>query len=151
MIRQLIALFQWRVWLPAILLIVIAMVQIMLAKTAALSPWKGGGFGMFSTIDGTAFRYVRIFVEGPERSEELEIAPSQEDAAARAELFPSDALLRRLAGAVAAREKRYGRPVSMVRLEVWRTEFSAGSLDATDRRLGSFTFHVDQTPDKSQE
>jgi hypothetical protein len=142
---------EWRVWLPTILLFVIAMVQIMLAKTAALSPWKGGGFGMFSTTDGTAFRYIRIFVEAPERSEELEIAPSQEDAAARAQLFPSDTLLTGLARAVVAREKRYSRPVRMVRLEVWRTEFSAGSLNATKRRLRSFTFHVDQTPDKKQE
>jgi hypothetical protein len=142
---------EWRVWLPTILLFVIAMMQIMLAKTAALSPWKGGGFGMFSTTDGTAFRYVRVFVEAPERSEELKIAPSQEEAAARAQLFPSDALLTGLARTVVAREKRYSRPVRMVRLEVWRTEFSAGSLDATDRRLRSFIFHVDQTPDKKQE
>jgi hypothetical protein len=142
---------EWRVWLPAILLVVIAMVQVMLAKTANLSPWKGGGFGMFSTTDGTAFRYIRIFVEAPDRSEELEISPSQEDAAARAELFPSDALLNKLAKAVAGREKRYGRSVTTIRLEVWRTEFSPGSLDATDRRLRTFTFNVDQRPDKSEE
>jgi hypothetical protein len=147
---RLLSLFEWRIWLPAILLIVVAVVQVVLSKTANLSPWKGGGFGMFATTDGTAFRHIRIFVEAPERSEELGIAASQDDAAARAQLFPSNAMLTRLARAVVAREKRYERPVNTVRLEVWRTEFNHGSLDAKDRLLRTFTFHVDQTPDQSK-
>jgi hypothetical protein len=136
--------------MPAVLLILVAVVQVILAKTANLSPWKGGGFGMFATTDGTAFRHVRIFVEAPDRSEELEIAPSQEDAAARSQLFPTNPMLTRLARAVVEREKRYDRPVNTVRLEVWRTEFRPGSLEATDRMLRTFTFHVEQTTTKSR-
>lgn len=135
----------WRVWLPAVLLIVVAIVQVVLAKTAALGPWKGGGFGMFATTDGSQFRHVRIFVEAPDRSEELEIAPSQEFAAARAQLFPSDSMMTTLARAVIAREQRYGRPVHAVRLEVWRTEFNPESLEATDRPLRTFTFYADHS------
>ena len=135
----------WRIWLPAVLLIAVALVQISLVKTAGLGPWKGGGFGMFATTDGTATRHVRIFVEAPERSEELDIAPSQEFAASRAELFPSDSMMGGLARAVLVREQRYGRPVQSVRLEVWRTEFSPGSLEATDRPLRVFTLYADQT------
>jgi hypothetical protein len=133
-----------RIWLPAILLMVVAITQVLLSKTAELSPWKGGGFGMFATTDGTAFRRVRIFVEAAGRSEELEIAPSQEFSAARAQLFPSDRMLGGLARAVAGREERYGRPVQIVRIEVWRTEFSPVSLDATERPLRVFDWHVDQ-------
>lgn len=133
-----------RVWLPAIALIVVALTQVLLAKTADLSPWKGGGFGMFATTDGTAFRHVRIFVEAKGRSEELEIAPSQEFSAACAELFPSDRMLGSLAQAVVRREQRYGRPADTVRIEVWRTEFSPISLDATDRPLRTVDWHVDQ-------
>jgi hypothetical protein len=136
----------WRIWIPAIVLIVVAAVQVVLTKTADLSPWKGGGFGMFATTDGTAFRYARIFVEAPGRSEELEIAPSQEIAAARAQLFPSDAMLGGLARAVLARERRYGRSVTTVRIEVWRTEFRPLTLDPTDRLLRSFVLYVDQAP-----
>ncbi len=135
---------QWRVWLPALLLIVVALVQVVLARTAALSPWKGGGFGMFATTDGTAFRYVRVFVEAAGRSEELEISPSQEFAASRAQLFPSDSMLIKLGQSVASRERRYGRPVERVRLEVWRTEFTAATLEARDHQLRSLTWHVDQ-------
>ena len=142
---------RWRVWLPAIVLIVVSIVQVFLAKTASLSPWKGGGFGMFATTDGTAFRHVRIFVEAKERSVELEIAPSQEMAAAGAQLFPSDRLLTRLAQTVVSRERRYGRPVETVRIEVWRTEFSPGSLDATNRLLRVFNWYVDQAHHSTRE
>ena len=41
----------WRSWLPVALLLVVAGVQVALVKTEGLSPWKGGGFGMFSTTD----------------------------------------------------------------------------------------------------
>ncbi|MBC7898483.1 MAG: hypothetical protein H7070_00340 [Saprospiraceae bacterium] len=135
-----------RVWLPAVMLCSVAIVQIFLAKTASLSPWKGGGFGMFSSLDGTAFRRVRIFVQAPGRDEELEISPSQERLAARAELFPSDSKLHKLAIAVASREKRYSRDVTTVRIEVWRADFNE-YLEATDRPLRAFTWNVDQPPD----
>lgn len=139
-----------RVWLPAALLIVVAVIQIVLAKTADLSPWKGGGFGMFATIDGSASRQARIFVEAPNRSEQLDIARSQEILAGQASLFPSDSNLRNLAIAVAEREQRYGRPVTTVRIEIWRAEFNE-HLEATDRNLRTLTWqNVDRTPDSSR-
>jgi hypothetical protein len=139
-----------RIWLPAILLILVAISQVLLAKTSVLSPWKGGGFGMFATTDGAAFRHVKVFVEAEGRSEELEIAPSQEFSAARAQLFPSEGMLAGLAEVVALRERRYGRPVETVRIEVWRTEFSPDSLAAIDRPLRILNWHVDQTADISR-
>lgn len=41
-------------------LTVIALLQIVLAHTADLSPWKGGGFGMFSVTDAPTMRTVSI-------------------------------------------------------------------------------------------
>jgi hypothetical protein len=132
----------WRAWLPAMTLITVALTQVLLARTDALSPWKGGGFGMFATTDGTAFRHVRLFVEGPDRSEELKISPSLEDAASRASLHPSERLLTELAEAVVRRERRHGRSVHTVRIEVWRVDFDGEPLKATERRLRSFVLVV---------
>ena len=133
----------WRVWLPAVLMTAVAVVQIVLAATTNISPWKGGGFGLFSTLDGKLERRVRIFVEAPGRSEELEIAPSQEILAERARLFPSESMLLSLAKAVSRHETESGRPVNTVTLEVRRTEFS-DTLEATDRRLRTLSWNVDQ-------
>ena len=120
-------------------------VQVTLARTAGLSPWKGGGFGMFSTTDDGGRRHVRMFVSAPERSEEIAIAPSLEDAARRAAVLPDDAALSRLARRVVDRERRYQRPVDTVRIETWRIEYAPDTLAATTRLIREFVYRVDAT------
>lgn len=132
-----------RCWaaLPAVLLVVVAGGQLMLAHTARLSPWKGGGFGMFASLDGRPFRYVRIFVQAPERSEELAVPPSLDDLATAVEILPADHQLERLARGVVARERRRQRPAVDLRLEVWRVEFSPQSLAPCQRLVRAYAFH----------
>jgi len=107
--------------LPPLLLTVVALVQIVLARTADLTAWKGGGFGMFSTLDHGAYRGVDIVIDAPDRSESLEIPPSLEIAAARAAAFPVDWLMRDLAEN-ARRMPRFG-----IFAQAWR-------IEATSRR-----------------
>ena len=132
----------WRVYAPVLALIAVAVVQVVLTRTADLSPWKGGGFGMFASTDGVAFRRVRIVVEAPGRSEQLAIAPSLQAAADRAALLPSDRLLTKLAQAVAARERRHGSPVATVRIQVSRVEFGGDVLTGSERQLRTFDYTV---------
>jgi hypothetical protein len=117
--------------------------QIALARTADLSPWKGGGFGMFSTTDDAGRRHVRVFVGAAARSEEITITPSLADAAARAAVLPSDGELSRLAYLVVARERRNRRPVEEVRIEAWRIEYAPDTLAATQRLIRHFAYRVD--------
>jgi hypothetical protein len=113
-----------------------------LAQAVDLTAWKGGGFGMFSTLDHGAYRGVDIIVDGPERSESLEIPGSLEVAAARAAACPTDRLLRTLAEGVTAREQRYQRAVSRVTVTAWRTDFDRGTLQASERPLRTFVYTV---------
>ena len=110
----------WRVVVPGVLLVATAAAQMSAAHASTLSAWKGGGFGMFSTLDAPGFRDIRIRVEAPGRSEMVAVSPSLEDAAARAAAWPTDARLRRLADAVIAREQRQGRDVARVLVDVVR-------------------------------
>jgi hypothetical protein len=126
-----------------LLLVSIAVVQIALTRTAALTPWKGGGFGMFSTSDHAGHRMLRIVVSAPERSEEIAISPSLQDAAARATMLPGNRQLARLARLVAEREQRHGRPVEAVRIECWQTEHNPETLAATLQRLCDFQHRVE--------
>ncbi len=50
---------RWLPWLPSAFLVLVALLQITLSFTADLDPWKGGGFGMFSTLDRIASRQLR--------------------------------------------------------------------------------------------
>jgi hypothetical protein len=130
--------------MPALGLALVAVVQIALARQALLSPWKGGGFGMFSTLDARPYRYVRVFVEGPGRSEELRLPGSLEEEAAAAEILPTERMLGALARAVAARERAAGRPVEAVRVELWRAEYEPRTLRATARRLREQAYRADR-------
>lgn len=47
-------------WFVPLLLIVIALRQLFLVSTVKLTPWKGGGFGMFSSIDRPSNRVVEV-------------------------------------------------------------------------------------------
>jgi len=42
----------WWCYLPVVLLIGVAYLQIWLTRSADLTLWSGGGFGMFTTVDG---------------------------------------------------------------------------------------------------
>jgi hypothetical protein len=130
--------------LPAALLVVVAIAQIALTQRAGLSPWKGGGFGMFSTLDGRPHRAVAIRVEAPNRSEALAVPPSLEASAATVEILPTPANLDRFAHEIAARERRHGREVGSVHLEVWRDEFDREDLTPSRRRIANRVVRVDR-------
>ena len=123
------------VFAPVTALLCVAGVQLTLVSTSGLTPWKGGGFGMFSTVDDAARRHVRIFVEAPDRSEEMAVPPSLERLASDAALLPTRSNLDRLIDGVAARELRNDRQVTHVRVEVYRYDVDPVTLAFTPARL----------------
>ena len=62
--------------------------------------------------------------------------------AARAVNCPSAWLLRELAAAVAERERRHNRPVTLVKLSVWQTGFDRATLHANERAAATFVYQV---------
>lgn len=121
--------------LPSWLLVALACAQLALAFGAGLSPWKGGGFGMFATHDHGAFRSVRIYaVEGG--GERLVAIPSAlQRRALQARELPSAAALRGLAEAAAPEAAG----ADALRAEVWLTEFD-GELRPIRRKLAEATW-----------
>jgi hypothetical protein len=124
------------------LLIAVASTQIALSRTSDLTAWKGGGFGMFATLDHAGHRGLDIVVDAPDRSEQLQVPASIELAVARAAAYPADWSLRAVAEAVVARERRYQRPVSRVTLTFWRTEFDRATLYPSERPVRTFVYDV---------
>ena len=112
--------FDWRAALPAAVLVAVALHQIALAELHALNPWKGGGFGMFATLDRANARAVLAFAETPRGDERLGIPEELEPLRLRARELPSPASLRALARALFAAAP----PDSLaLRVEVWRAGF----------------------------
>ena len=56
----------YRYLAPAVLS-ALALLQLFFGQFHNLTPWKGGGFGMFSTPDGPSARVVRVYLETDDR------------------------------------------------------------------------------------
>ncbi len=126
--------------IPAILLLLISGFQIVLAKKSYLTPWKGGGFGMFSTTDGNMFRSLRVFVSAPNRSEELLLRGNLEDLALRVQMYPGDVMLRKLATAVMKDQEKRNLPADLIEIDVWRVDFDKGSLFPRAKLMRRFSY-----------
>jgi hypothetical protein len=119
---------RWLRYVPVAVLIAVALLQLLLAHTAHLSPWAGGGFGMFSTTDTGSNRHLHVLAFWP--GIELEIHPPRalEDLERRLRVLPSDSNLRAYAHAVADTLVLDPQPPTAVRVTLWCTRFDSDTL-----------------------
>lgn len=106
---------------PALLALT-ALGQLALARAGPLTPWKGGGFGLFSCVDKLEDRVLLVWRETPAGDEPLEVR-ERDHQVQEALAFPSQRLLQRLGERLAA--KREGSEA--LRVEVWKRAFDRGS------------------------
>jgi hypothetical protein len=118
-------------WLAPALLVALAHAQIALAHTLQLSPWKGGGFGMFSTTDHFGFRSVRVIAEEAGVEWPVATPPELDRLRRRARELPTRATLRGLA----ARAAPAAEGATAIRVEVWRIAFDRDDLRPERRKL----------------
>ena len=125
-------------WLPPVLLLLVGSGQILLAKTQHLSPWLGGGFGMFASTEDRRHRHVHLIEERPGVVRELAVPDALHDQLRRALAHPTDRRLRALAREVAARSAM--RSDSVVRLELWQTRYEPATLAPSSQALRTMVF-----------
>lgn len=111
--------------LPAALLCLVALAQVYLTQTYDLTPWKGGGFGMFSTNDGDS-RRVEVWDLGPGRPRLIELPV---DARTRAAVvLPSVSRLLDVAEEAMEEEKERGNRMDRVRVVVLRLDYDPRTM-----------------------
>lgn len=86
---------------PSLLLVAVAVVQIVRAHTHGQSPWKGGGFGMFSTSDTPEARFVRTVLVSPQGEFPVPLPDSLRDEVTLARTVPTSANVSDLARSIA--------------------------------------------------
>ncbi len=122
------AIGRWARVLPGALLAVVALHQLFLAQTVGLSPWFGGGFGMFSTADAGRARHIHAAVLRPGLEREVFVPEQLAVLAVRARTLPSDANLTALARELALLPSPDHGPPTGVRIQVWRTRYHPETL-----------------------
>ena len=134
---------RWWWYLPSAVLIGVACHQIWLTRSANLTPWSGGGFGMFSTIDGWGNRNLQAFAIRPGIRRELEIPPALQEVTRRARAFPSETNLRALAAALADAPTPDVGPLAAIEIQMWSTDYDPVTLAPTGSLLRSLSVAVD--------
>lgn len=84
------------------LLAAVALVQSWQAQRLDLSPWKGAGFGMFSTVDAPKARFLRLYLETGEGDVPVPPPASLARPLREVQTLPTEARLDRLARQLAA-------------------------------------------------
>lgn len=85
-----------------ILLAAIALIQLAIANVHELTPWKGGGFGMFSTVDSPELRFLRVRLITSSGAVPARIPQIASRIAQQMRSSPSRSRLERLASMLAA-------------------------------------------------
>ena len=114
--------------LPALLLVLVALNQVRLATTEALSPWSGGGFGMFASVDSPPSRHLQVYVQNEDVRKEIAFPPVMADQALRARALPSEQHLTALAAAVVPMEAGAAFDWHEIIVEVWSTHYDPVTL-----------------------
>ncbi len=87
-------------WFVPILVVAIAANQMYLAHTRDLSPWKGGGFGMFGSSDHPSHRFLAVEATAAD-GQTVEIRPGVDaNTMRRLRVMPDRALLDQVAAQV---------------------------------------------------
>jgi len=116
--------------LAPLLLVIVASTQVVIASTSDLTPWRGGGFGMFSTLDAHDQRILRVTVTTGD-TERVPVDPAAllsdgaalRDEAVTARNHPTEGNLERLASAIAEADPGGVGAIEAVEIAVWRTAF----------------------------
>jgi hypothetical protein len=124
----------------------VALHQLWLVERAELSPWCGGGFGMFSTTDGWGTRHLHAVALSPSFRTTLEIPRELEEDASRALALPSAARLRALAAALAEHAPRDLEAPEAIRIDVFARRHDVESLAPYGERLRSVELRLDAAP-----
>src|SRR5262249_52642165 len=141
--------------LAPLCLCLVAGLQLVRVWTCHQTPWKGGGFGMFSTVDDESARFLRCYLVTEGGDLPLELPPATDKTVAELRTAPTqarlDAFARRLANQswryrevrqmheVAAIRKRGGEAITAdaLRIRMARGERSLRPADQTFAELDS--------------
>lgn len=93
-----------RVWLAPICLCLVAGLHLWRVTTAGQTPWKGGGFGMFSTIDAEHARFVRAYLQTVGGERPVMIPQDLEKKVAELRAAPNEQGLEELANRLVQRQ-----------------------------------------------
>jgi len=137
-------------WLPCILLLAGAINHFVLVQTGNLSPWLGGGFGMFASTDvGPSRLLVVTAVQENGDEDTVSLKGRLKTLKRRARDLPGRSQLEVLARETWENLERKpvyttGSPLASLRIEVWKTRYQVNSLQPKQTQIALKHFNFGQ-------
>ena len=130
----------WVGYLPILLLLFVAANQMRIARSTAMTAWKGGGFGMFSTLDRPSARQVRVHLVGGGRDLPFAIPADLNHLEESAKSRPTEKKLIRLGREIAYTLEERLPGLESIRVEVWRRtlDLDSGTLQTVKWREAAY-------------
>lgn len=141
----------WYWYVPSVLLCLVAANQQRLVSTTALSPWAGGGFGMFSTAEMRGNRHLHAFALRPDIRRELAIPAGLHRQVQQVLAFPSEAALHALAMKLAEIPTPDSGPVAAIEIQIWATCFARETLQPSGVLLHIVEVAIDPRENRAAE
>ncbi len=122
-------------WSAPLILVVVAAVQISLSFGRDLTPWKGGGFGMFASFSDGG-RYARYYAIREGERVRISNLRGLGDLEERLRIMPTEAIARQ----IAERLEAVPHPTGFKRLsiELWETRLTGHQVAST--RIREYEF-----------
>ncbi|MGI9264572.1 MAG: hypothetical protein ACR2QU_06575 [Gammaproteobacteria bacterium] len=130
------------VWLPTVILATVAINQIRLSQSESLSPWSGGGFGMFSTTDSPDNRHLHAVIQNDALRREVFLPQELATPVLRATTLPTRERLGTLAAELALAETDGTIAWDEIELQVWSIDYQPESLAPHGRLLTRERFNI---------
>ena len=137
-------------WLPCILLLAGTINHFVLVQTGNLSPWLGGGFGMFASTDVPHSRLLVVTAVNENGDEyTVPLKGRLKKLKRRARGMPGRSQLEMLARETWEKLERKpvdetGSPLVSLRIEVWKTRYLANSLQPQQTQIALEHFNFSQ-------
>ena len=129
--------------LPVVLLVVVGLNQLRLARTDHLSPWSGGGFGMFASDDSPGSRHLHVFLDSPGVRREVVFPRSYDTMLRKALVLPSSSRLQQVAADALNQHADSFIGWEEVVVEVWRNDYEPQTLQPLARLIRRERVSVD--------
>ena len=130
-------------YLPILFFILIAGYHFYLVHNHHLSPWLGGGYGMFSTTDYGPSRFIKIFaLKNNIIQEQIEIPEQLSQLSKQVRSLPDNKNIQKLAIEVENYLAFNQHTFPTIRIEIWVTHYDSETLKPTYQKLNTIDYQT---------
>ena len=128
-------------YLPILLFLLISGHHFYLVHKHQLSPWLGGGYGMFSTTDYGPSRFIKVFTLNKKIiQEEIEVPEHLSQLSKQVRSLPNNTNIKNFAIKLENYLTINHHSAAFIRVEIWKTNYDSETLKPSYQKLNTLDY-----------